>query len=207
MWRADIGGRPWPDLPLELENEWIVDPKLHAIRQRRKAGFVHSESFSWGAASFYYRPPSAQQEKQGYECVCHRRSHWITHKNGNKTQCSRTMYFSTEEERLLAIKNLKYWVAAADDCETKSDHQKLSKTMKWLPDEDALENLKPESDREFTDEEFADLPFPRKKRRRASRPSTSKSSKTEKSKTSKAKKSKPKKLNSSQSSSEDSDSD
>ena len=128
------------------------------------------------------------------------------------------MYFSSEEERLSAIKNLKYWVSAADDCEDKVEHQKLPKTMKHLPDEDILEGLKPDSDRELTDEDWADLPFPRKKRKRAalwarSCASTSKSSKTKKSKASKKKKSKvskPKKLNSlssSQSSSEDSDSD
>ena len=93
--------------------------------------------------------------------VCCRKSHTVLHESGNRTYCTRTAHFTNDEERELCIKQLKCWLAAADEFDDKIGHQKMPElSALQLPEDELIENSKEDSDREFTDEELRPGRFP-----------------------------------------------
>ena len=155
----------------EAVYEWLLDPAMALARHRSAGHFWHSESFSWGGASFYYRPGSVtegvdskgkkrkQTVKPSYEVVCPRMAHKILHSEGGSvTTCQNTKSWKTgdSEAKAIVVKQLKCWVAQCMHHAGKKDHESVPLVKpEELPSDADVEALKLESDRELTDEDIA----------------------------------------------------
>ncbi|CAE7361460.1 unnamed protein product [Symbiodinium sp. CCMP2592] len=157
------------------DDEADLAERFRRVRQgwRRKAAYRLDTSFRWGCVSFKgtRRKLADGGWSLGYECDCPRRSHSKASASGGRTRCTWTMQYADEDERLLVLRKLKWWVTQAWSCNSKQAHQAFrNKLPDELPSMHELDEIMPAEGRPLTEDEAdQDADPPPTKRARGSR--------------------------------------
>ena len=140
------------------DDEVDLAQRFQRVRQgwRRKAGYRLDTSFRWGCVSFKgtRRRLADGTWSLGYECDCPRRSHSKASASGGRTRCTWTIQYADEDERLVVIRKLKWWVAQAWSCNSKRAHQAFrNRIPDELPSMQQLDDNTPPEGRPLTEDE------------------------------------------------------